>query len=115
MINIEFARGDSFEKGFLLKNKSTGQPITETYDEIYFTVKRNHAESDFVFQKRMTTGGIQSDGDGHYTLFILPEDTNGLTFGDYDCDIELRKAPSYKRTFYGRLKLAREVTHYNNE
>jgi hypothetical protein len=114
-VTIVFARGDSFEKGFLLKNKKTGQPITENYDEIYFTVKKYHTDHEYLFQKRMTTGGIQSDGDGHYTLFILPEDTNGLSFGKYDIDIELRKGELYKRTFSGTMELTKEVTHQNNE
>lgn len=113
-MNIEFARGDSYERGFVLKDKTSGKPIIEDYDDIYFTVKKSHLDKDFVLQKRMTTGGIVSDGGGHYTLFILPEDTNGLSFGDYDCDIEVRKG-TYKRTFFGGLKLTKEVTHQNNE
>ena len=111
---IAFARGDSYERGFVLKNKSSGQPITTVYDEIYFTVKKYHTDKDYLFQKKLTSGGIQSDGDGHYTLFILPEDTNGLQFGKYECDIELKK-DSYKRTFSGTLELLKEVTHANNE
>lgn len=114
MMMIEFARGDSYEKGFVLKNKSTHEPITETWDEVYFTVKKNHNDTEFQFQKRMTDGGIVNDGNGHYTLFIRPEDTNDMAFGDYECDIELKKE-HYKRTFYGHLKLTKEVTHAINE
>lgn len=110
---IEFARGDSFEKGFILKDGST--PCTEVFDEVYFTVKKSHEDKDFLFQKRLSTGGIVKDEQaGHYTLFIEPEDTNPLDFGEYDCDIEFKKT-GYKKTFYGRMKLAKEVTHYYNE
>ena len=109
---IEFPRGDSYQKGILLKRN--GVPIEDTFDEVYFTVKKKHQDYDVCFQKRMSTGGIVSDGNGHYTIFIQPEDSNQLDFGDYDCDIELKRA-DYKRTFYGKLKLTKEVTHYYNE
>ena len=114
-MHIEFARGDSYDRGFIIRDQTTGEPITDTFDEVYFTVKKYHTDAEFLFQKRMTTGGISSDGGGHYTLFIDPVDTNGLAFGDYDCDIELRSGENYKRTFYGTLKLTKEVTHQNNE
>lgn len=109
---IEFARGDSYQRGFILKRNS--QPVVEDFDDVYFTVKKRHTDRDFVLQKRMTTGGIVNDGNGHYTLFIQPEDTNGLSFGDYDFDIEVKDG-DYKRTFYGVLKLTKEVTHQYNE
>lgn len=109
---IEFPRGDSYQKGILLKRD--GLPVSETFDDVYFTVKKNHTDYDFVLQKRMSTGGIIYDGDGHYTIFIDPEDTNELPFGDYECDIEVRRS-GYKRTFFGKFKMAKEVTHYYNE
>lgn len=109
---IEFARGDTYQKGFLLKRN--GQVVTDTFTNIYFTVKQNYEETDYVFQKKMSTGGISNDGNGHYTLYIEPSDTNGLSFGEYDFDIEF-VGTGYKRTFAGILKLAKEVTHQSNE
>lgn len=113
-MQLEFARGDSYERGFILKDATTKQPILTEWDEVYFTVKKLSTDHDFLFQKRMTTGGIVYDGEGHYTLFILPSDTNSMAFGEYDCDIELKK-DNYKRTFYGTLRLMKEVTHAYNE
>lgn len=115
-MKIEFPRGDSYERGFLLRNKTTGQPITDTFEEIYFTVKKYTSDADFLFQKKMTTGGIVHDGEGHYTLYIRPSDTDGLPFGEYICDIELVKdGGEYKKTFFGSLELTRESTASNNE
>lgn len=114
-MQIEFARGDSYERGFVLKDKSTGHVITDTFDEIYFTVKKVWTDSEYCFQKRLTTGGIVADGNGHYSLYIQPEDTNQMGFGEYDFDFEFKKNSGYKRTFYGKLKLSKEVTHQNNE
>lgn len=109
---IEFARGDTYQKGFLLKQND--QVVTDTFSEIYFTVKQNYEETDYVFQKKMSTGGIADNGSGHYTLYIEPSDTNGLSFGEYDFDFEF-VATGYKKTFAGVLKLTKEVTHQANE
>jgi len=113
-MRIEFARGDSYERGFILKNKATQAPIQTIWEDVYFTVKKYSTDSEPKFQKKLSDGGITADGDGHFTLRIAPEDTNGLPFGTYDCDIEF-KLREYKRTFYGQLVLTKEVTHVNNE
>jgi len=113
-VNITFARGDSYERGIVLKDRNTKQPILTAWDEVYFTVKKYHTDHDFKFQKRLSDGGIVYDGEGHYTLFILPEDTNRLAFGEYDIDFEFVKG-DFKRTFAGVMKLTKEVTHQYNE
>lgn len=111
---ISFARGDSYEKGFQLQERD-GTPILTEFDEVYFTAKKNFKDRNYVLQKRMSDGGINNDGNGHYTLLFLPEDTNGLNFGEYDCDVEFVKGRTFKRTFEGKLKLTEESTHQNNE
>lgn len=113
-MKLEFPRGDSYEKGFIMKSRSTREPVTEVFDEIYFTVKTFASDEEFLFQKTLTGGGITSDGEGHYTLLIAPEDTDDLDFREYDVDFEFVKG-TFKRTFYGVLKLTKEVTHSNNE
>jgi len=112
---MEFARGDSYERGFILKNKKTGQPITTAYDDVFFTVKKYYTESEVKLQKKLSDGGITYDGDGHYTVIIRPEDTDSLAFGEYDFDIEFAKGGTYRRTFVGKLKLLKEVTFRSNE
>lgn len=115
-MKLEFARGDSYERGFLLKDKASGAPVLDTFQEIYFTVKKYSTDPEYKFQKRLSTGGIVHDGDGHYTLYINPADTNDLPFGEYDCDIEFVKDDGdYKKTFFGTLKLTKEVTYSENE
>ena len=109
---IEFPRGDSKMKG--IKLTQNDEPLETEFDEVYFTVKKYFSDSDYVFQKRKTDGGITYDGEGHYTLYINPEDTNGLPFGDYDCDFEF-VVEGDKTTFFGKLKLSKEATHANNE
>lgn len=111
---IEFARGDSYEKGFILED-SAGQPIAEAFDEVYFTVKKSFSDKEYKLQKRQSTGGIVNDGNGHYTLHFAPEDTDRFAFASYDCDIEFRNGESFKRTFTGTLTLTKESTHRANE
>lgn len=113
-MKIEFPRGDSYEKGFILKDKKTKQPIVDVFDEVYFTVKKTLYMDKYCFQKRMTDGGIVNDGNGHYTLFILPSDTDGMSFGDYICDVEFVKGDC-KKTFVGTLTLTTEVTYAGDE
>ena len=110
---IEFARGDSYEKGLVVKNKTTKEPNLTEWDQVYFTVKKNFKDKDFVLQRTLGNG-ITSDGNGHFTLSLLPTDTNGLNFVEYDCDFEFVKG-YYKRTFDGTLRMTKEVTHQYNE
>ena len=113
MNKFTMARGDLYAIpfGIYIDNVLS----TEAMDEIYFTVKKNYQDKDFVFQKTVTGGGIATDGQGNYVVKILPEDTNELSVGSYDFDFEIVKMPSIKRTFAGTLELTREVTHWYNE
>ena len=111
---IEFPRGDSYTRGFMLE--VNGSIDMDPFDEIYFTVKKFNSETVFLFQKRLSTGGIIDNGAGEYELQILPEDTDGLSFGEYKCDIEFRRlATNWKKTFTGKMKLGEETTHHANE
>lgn len=114
MLNISFIRGDSFEKGFNLIDSSTHEPILTQFDDIYFTVKRASTDRRFLLQKKLSDGGIQSDGNGHYTIYIEPNDTDGMAFGEYVFDIEI-KSSDFVKTFFGELELLQEVTHCYNE
>lgn len=113
-MHIEFPRGDSWAKGFVLKARHNMKPIEDEYDEIYCTVKKHAADKAYLFQKRKSTGGIVHDGGGHYTIYFMPEDTDRLAFGDYDFDVEFVRGIE-KRTVFGTLTLTKEVTHVYNE
>lgn len=114
MLKIEMARGDLISKTFTLET-TAGVPYTETLDNAYFTVKENANQLAYKFQKRLSDGGIASLGEGRYEFTILPEDTNGLPFGNYVFDIEVKKTGVLKRTFFGTFVLMKEVTHQTNE
>ena len=109
---IEFPRGDSYTRGFCMKRG--GSLVTTAFDEIYFTVKKSYTDKSFVLQRKLADGGIVSDGSGHYTLYIGPEDTNRLNFAEYDCDFEFILGEE-KKTYVGKMKLTKEVTYASNE
>ena len=113
-MEIRMARGDLESRQFLLKNPS-GETFTTEPDEIYLTVKKTADDRDFIFQKRLSTGGIAKVVTGKYQFTIMPEDTNNMNYGDYAFDIEIVKNGLIKKTFCGRFILDKEVTHYYNE
>ena len=109
---IVFPRGDSFAQGFVMKrNDST---VTTVFDEIYFTVKKSYKDTNFVLQQKLTDGDIVYDGNGHYTLFLEPEDTSWLDFTTYECDFEFILGEE-KKTFVGTMQLTKEITCIGNE
>ena len=89
------------------------------YDEIYFTVKRKYTDTEYLFQKRLSTGGITKIDDGVYRIKINPEDTDNLAINKsgewYDCDIEVKYQDLVKTTYTGEFVLTKEVTHSANE
>lgn len=113
-MEISMARGDMITRSFKIYG-SDGEPFTEAFDNIYFTVKKFADNEDYLLQKRLSDGGIESAGFGVYQFVIEPGDTDRMPFGDYDFDIELVIDGRLKKTFPGKFKLTKEVTHLNNE
>lgn len=114
MMKIEMARGDIHKQRFTLLG-GDGQPYVEPLDNIYFTVKENAKDREYKFQKRMSDDDIVWVDSGTYQFTIMPDDTNNLKFGEYDCDIEIVRSGTLKKTFLGKLIIGREVTHAYNE
>lgn len=112
-IELIMRRGDILSKTFSFK--IGGATYTEYPDEIYFTVKNHAKDNEYLFQKTLSNGGIVAIEPGRYTVTIMPEDTNDLTFSRYDFDFEIVKMPNLKRTFTGILDIRKEVTHARNE
>ena len=112
-MQISMARGDIYSFSFAIFIDD--EPTSIEMDEIYFTVKKHHYDTPYVIQKRLSNGGIVGDGQGSYSITIEPEDTDDLTIGTYDFDIQVEKLPDIKRTFIGKLELTPEVTHRGNE
>lgn len=92
-----------------------GTAFTDPFDNIYLTVKKHADETEYLLQKRLSDGGIESMGSGVYQFTIVPGDTDQMGFGEYDFDIELVIIGILKKTFTGKFVLTKEVTHLCNE
>lgn len=110
---MQFYRGDNFKFKFQRKN-SNDEAITTLPKKLYFTVKNNNYETDFLIQKTLENGIIK-DEDNYYHVEILPEDTNNLKYKEYVYDIEVI-TDTYKKTIAsGTLLLKKETTFVENE
>lgn len=100
-------------------NDEDGSLCDIEFDEIYFTVKKQYSDANYLFQKRLSTGGIVKVDTGDYQIKIEPEDTDGLQINKngewYDFDIQLNYLDQIKQTFVGEFVLTKEVTHASNE
>jgi hypothetical protein len=112
-MTINMPRGDIRVVPFVVKD-SEGNPSEIQFTEIYFTVKRNYHDQEYILQKRLSTGEIETDGLGTFWFTINASDTDGLSFGKYVFDIEL-VADGIKQTSTGDLVLTYEATYRSNE
>lgn len=118
-MRISMPRGDIRLVPF--KIYQSDKTICETdFTEIYFTVKKKFTDSEFCFQKRLSTGGISKIETGSYQIKIEPADTdflliNSQNFPYYDADIEVVYNDEVKTTITIQFVLTKEVTHANNE
>lgn len=115
MKKIAMPRGDLRIIPFTVKEPN-GQATQIQFEEIYFTVKKKYTDSTHEFQKRLTDGGITTNGMGNFWIQIDPEDTDGRAFGQYVFDIELVcLMEQIKQTVTGEFILAHEVTSVAEE
>ena len=119
--DISFARGDTWPLKISVKYKSTSDYVDFDFDDVYFTVKKNFTDTSYKFQKRLSDGSITADQEqiGCFHVKIMPEDTDGLAFGQYVYDVEVVKKDGdkigIKKTLSGNLYLTSESTHASNE
>ena len=117
-MRISMPRGDIRKIPFIVTNPD-GEPAGIDFDEIYFTVKKKYTDSGYLFQKRLTTGGITKEDDDTYQIKIEAADTNNLAINKpgefYEFDIQLQYLNEIKETTCGELVLTKEVTYASNE
>lgn len=110
---MKITRGDTQSYKFQ-RLDAEGNAITTKASAIYFTVKSNYRTTDVLFQK--TIDDMIFDEDGTYHFDIRSEDTDGLKFGSYVYDIEVKIGNNYTKTISkGIFEVTEEVTHKDNE
>jgi len=107
---LEMTRGDTLKLKFSRQTENQ-EVIFEKADEMYMTFKKSIYSEKILFQKSLKDGTITYDSEtGYYHVIIEPADTEGLRYGDYVFDIEIKKGNTVKTIVKGTLKLTEEVT-----
>ena len=116
MLEITMPRGDIKVVRFQVYDLQTGDLSQTDFTEIYMSVKKNVYDREVLFQKTLTSGGIEKLGIGDYQIRIEGSDTDPLDFNKtYPFDVELIYENEIKQTEYGELRLTPEVTCKWNE
>lgn len=113
-MNIELIRGDTLPLKFQRKLVDNSV-VTEKPDKMFFTVKTDYFNEEYLFQKRLDESIVYNEQDNYYYLTIEPEDTDNLSYGKYVFDIEIIKDGDVKTILKGKLKITQEVTFTSNE
>lgn len=110
-ISLSQIRGDTV--GYMFQRSNEEGVITTRPQDLFFTVKETATIEQVVFQKRLDDMTLDEDGTYHFQ--VLPEDTNGLQYGDYVFDIEVIDSGVKTTVAYGGYKILPEVTWVENE
>jgi hypothetical protein len=109
---MELTRGDSAPLKFQRKD-ANGDPILIAPAQMYFTVKKDWNQTDYVFQKTLADMTMSEDGYWHFV--IEPSDTAVLPIGNYVFDIEVTVEGNVHTIAKGTLKLTAEATWVQNK
>ena len=113
--DFEFPRGDSVPIRFRLKDYMKRIIVPTASTEIYFTLKTNYRKTEYVLQKKYSTGDIYLDGE-FINIFMKHTDTASLKLGGtYDYDISVIDGDYAGTLYFGTITLTREATHLANE
>lgn len=122
-VKFNFYIGDTYTRDFIITGYSSD------IDEIFFTVKKNVDDKNYVLQKTLNNGitlvDVTYDTDGTtilsrtYNLLINAEDTETFTpESEYVFDIEIvtDETPDLKKTIMtGTIELTNSATRNYNE
>ena len=117
-VDYEFKRGETQVLNKFRLLDAEGKTIElGANDTIYFTVKKDAYTKDALIQKT-TRDEIELGEDGYYHITLEPEDTNPLSYGEYQYDIEFKAigVKTFVRTIIeGTITLTEEITWGGNE
>lgn len=113
-MRISMPRGDIKWQRFIVRVPK-GSSTDIDFTNIYFTVKKNSKDVNYLFQKSLRRQEIFKLGPGDYQFKINPEDTENLTIGEYKFDIQISYKNLLKETFVGDFSLKEEITYPENE
>lgn len=103
--NIKMVKGDTLAFNVEVFDEA-GNPIT--VDSAYMTCKKIPTGEDFVFQKSLNNGIIQSDG--IMVVRVAPNDTKEVDAGEYFYDFQIGVEQDVYTIMIGTLSLEQNVT-----
>ena len=87
MSDISMVRGDTLKLSInSIKTADGGDYVLSETDVIYLDVKKSAADSTPIFRKTVTAADYV---DGALSVIIYPDDTAGISPGDYFFDVRL--------------------------
>ena len=100
---ITLTRGDSFYCQITMKNEDGTAYTPQQGDAVRFALKKKYQDTEPLIEKAIPTDTL--------ILYLEPEDTKSLAFGEYVYDIELTKANGDVDTFIyeSQFNIAKEV------
>lgn len=114
-MDLEFPRGDTKVFKFKLTDKNREELNLTSADKLYMTVKKDVNSNTVIFQKRIGNG-IELKEDGYYYVTIYPDDTSGLSYGQYGYDLEIKTGTGIVKTLVvGSITLTEEYTFKGDE
>lgn len=102
---IRLTRGDTARISVELENDITGEPYeVQPEDVLILSVKKSISDTEYSFQKKVV---------GSNAFHILPSDTQSLSFGRYNYDVQLTTSEADVYTVMGpaSFELLKEVTY----
>lgn len=112
--DFEFPRGDTCPLEFELIDDNGSKIESKKDFEVYFTLKNNFNQSEFIFQKKYSNKEIEYKN-GMFFLIINHNDTANLKIGKYVYDVQLKSGDYVKTLILGEITLTKEVTWISNE
>ena len=101
--NIKMIRGDTVSFGLEFDG------LDQDLDTAFLTVKKNHTDSENLFQKSLSDG-ITKQNDGLYVVRIAPNDTAGAEAGKYYYDLQIGVNGDYFTILKGVFEIEKDVT-----
>ena len=114
-MDLKITRGDTIKYVLELKTKNNIDVEISNVSDIFFTVKENVKNTEYLFQKKLNSG-INLGDDEKYHITIDSEDTDNLSFGTYYYDVQVNFNDNTKYTVTkGNFVVDYEVTDVGSE
>lgn len=109
MSDIERKRGDTYANEFVIKSKTTGNPINLTGYAFVLTVDPSNAPTDATGNLFALTGSIVDAAAGR--VAFAPSELQADRIGSFYYDVQMTDAAGKKRTVAsGKYKFTQDIT-----